>query len=204
MKYHVVINGEAKGPFTPQEAAELGINKDTLVWYQGIDNWIPASSVPEINSAIEAINATRADEMPPLPASAPAPATVPVAEQMFTEATEATTHTPMTTPQPETVTPPQPATATPGQTYTAQVPDNTAGNSQRPSNNLVMAIIGLALFFPLGIPALVKALTVNRLWNQGQHDLAISQANAARRFGTIAIIIGAIFQTIFFLAAIDA
>ena len=155
MNYHVVIEGQAVGPYTPQQLAALGINGETLIWYQGLENWVPAASVPEVMAAISA--AQNYNPEPQQPAVPQAPV--------------------------QPVQPQQP-----------QQQHNFI--ETRPASNLVLAIIGLVLFFPLGIPALIKAIRVNTLWAQGQHEEALVQANSARRFGLLAIIIGAVLMTL--------
>lgn len=150
MNYHVVIEGQAVGPYTPQQLAALGINGETLIWYQGLENWVPAASVPEVMAAISAAQNHNSE-----PKQQPAVPQTPVQPQQQHSFIET-----------------------------------------RPVSNLVFAIIGLVMFFPLGIPALIKAIRVNGLWAQGQHEEAIAQSNSARKLGLIAIIIGAVLFTL--------
>ena len=219
MNYHVVINGEAKGPFTAREVAELGINSETLVWHQGLENWTAASNVPEVMTAIMAVNAEKAPAMPPLPQSQPAQVTTQTVPQetasvnesiepMPSEAkpsteqenVEESASQPALTPQPAPTPTPQPSQQ--HAHHTPYYSPQQATLNNRPYNFLTMAIIAIILFFPLGIPAIVKASSVNRLWDQGQYKLAIAQSASARRLSLIAIIIGAIFQTLFFLGSL--
>lgn len=223
MKYHVVINGEAKGPFTAREVAELGINSETLVWHQGLENWTAASTVPEVMTAIMTVNAEKASAMPPLPQSQPAQITSQTEPQVTAsvnesiepmpseakpsteqENVEESASQPAPTPQPAPAPTPTP-TPQPSQQHAHHTPyysPQQATLNNRPYNFLTMAIIAIILFFPLGIPAIIKASSVNRLWNQGQYKLAIAQSASARRLSLIAIIIGAIFQTLFFLGSL--
>lgn len=50
------INNSQAGPFTEQEFIAIiqkgMINKDTLVWKQGLANWMPASQVPEVSKLL--------------------------------------------------------------------------------------------------------------------------------------------------------
>ena len=150
MNYHVVIEGQAVGPYTPQQLAALGINGETLIWYQGLENWVPAASVPEVMAAISAAQNHNSE-----PKQQPAVPQTPVQPQQQHRFIET-----------------------------------------RPASNLAFAIIGLFMFFALGIPALIKAIRVNGLWAQGQHEEAIAQSNSARKLGLIAIIIGAVLFTL--------
>lgn len=47
-KYHAVINGQQSGPYDVAQFASLGITADTPVWTQGMADWKPAGSVPEL------------------------------------------------------------------------------------------------------------------------------------------------------------
>ena len=50
---YLVVDGSQAGPFNNDELMRLIQNdllkRDTLVWMEGLSNWMPASSVPEIN-----------------------------------------------------------------------------------------------------------------------------------------------------------
>ncbi len=62
--YHVAINGESKGPLTVAQMKSFvkdgSLNKDSLVWTEGMSNWESASSVAEINNLFSSMP-------PPLP-----------------------------------------------------------------------------------------------------------------------------------------
>lgn len=63
-----------------------------------------------------------------------------------------------------------------------------------PRNNLVIAIIGIILFFPLGIPAVTNACNVYPSWLQGDKTKAMKQSTRARLFGLSAIAAGLLFN----------
>lgn len=72
MQYWAVIDNERKGPITFEELKEIGITPSTLVWKEGLENWVSAKDVEELAPLFEEI---------PLPApSDPAPS-VPEPEQ---------------------------------------------------------------------------------------------------------------------------
>ena len=49
MKKYFIYNGsEQIGPFTLEELALKGVNKDTPIWYEGIANWTTAGQVDEL------------------------------------------------------------------------------------------------------------------------------------------------------------
>lgn len=70
-----------------------------------------------------------------------------------------------------------------------------------PSNNLVMAILGLLCCWPLGIPAVVFAAQVNGKWNSGDQAGAVEAAAKAKKFATIALVLGVI-ATLIYIALI--
>lgn len=69
-------------------------------------------------------------------------------------------------------------------------------------NYLGLAIAALILFFPLGIPALIKAIRVNTLQNQGNIEEAIATSKSAHKFGKLGVIIGAIIIGLYIIEAI--
>ena len=44
-KFYIALNGEKTGPFSYDELKMKGINKDTLIWTEGIDNWTKAEHI---------------------------------------------------------------------------------------------------------------------------------------------------------------
>lgn len=61
-----------------------------------------------------------------------------------------------------------------------------------PSNNLVLAILGLLCCWPLGIPAVVFAAQVNGKWNAGDQSGAVEAAGKAKKFAVIALVLGVV------------
>lgn len=51
--YFIHINGQQLGPFTFEQLAREGIHAQTMVWRPGMEQWAPASTVPELNALIE-------------------------------------------------------------------------------------------------------------------------------------------------------
>lgn len=72
-------------------------------------------------------------------------------------------------------------------------------NIQKPSNNLVLAIIGTVLFWPISLWGLLKAVKVNRLWDEGKHEEAIAASKSARTLGLVGTIVGGVFTLICFI-----
>ena len=49
MKYYYVEDKKAKGPYSIEQLAEIGISPDTLVWCKRMTNWVKASEVEELS-----------------------------------------------------------------------------------------------------------------------------------------------------------
>jgi hypothetical protein len=75
-------------------------------------------------------------------------------------------------------------------------------NIQKPSNNLVLAIIGTVLFWPVSLWGLLKAVKVNRLWDEGKHEEAIAASKSARTLGLVGTIVGGVITFIFIIAMV--
>ena len=48
MKYYIAENGQAVGPFEPNELMARGLTVNSLVWGEGMPSWTSASQVPEL------------------------------------------------------------------------------------------------------------------------------------------------------------
>lgn len=68
------------------------------------------------------------------------------------------------------------------------------------NNNLTISIVGLLLFWPVGLIALLSATKVNNLAAQGNVAEAQAEADKAKKFGKIAIIVGACVYALSILA----
>jgi predicted Zn finger-like uncharacterized protein len=54
--WHVVVEGEQAGPYTPSQLAEMlsagTVDWEAYVWTEGFDNWLPMRDVPDLVSQI--------------------------------------------------------------------------------------------------------------------------------------------------------
>jgi len=55
MKEYYISNsaGNEEGPFSLKELENKEINNDTLVWYEGLENWKAASEVDDLNNLLK-------------------------------------------------------------------------------------------------------------------------------------------------------
>lgn len=52
MEYYIIIDGEQVGPFDIDSLISAGITPETPVWREGLDNWVPASSLAELSGIL--------------------------------------------------------------------------------------------------------------------------------------------------------
>jgi hypothetical protein len=68
MDFYVLIGGQRKGPFTLEQLAGQGLERDTPVWHKGLQDWARADTLPALGELMLTIP-------PPAP---PAPTALPV------------------------------------------------------------------------------------------------------------------------------
>ncbi|MCS6934865.1 MAG: M48 family metalloprotease [Chitinophagales bacterium] len=59
-KFYIAVNGQQAGPFTIEELKGKNIQRDTLVWTEGLDSWTKAENIPMLKEILRATP-------PPLP-----------------------------------------------------------------------------------------------------------------------------------------
>lgn len=69
-EYYYGVGSERKGPFTLEDLKKQPIESDTLVWREGMAQWVAANQVPELADLFPGASAP---VMPPPPPSSPPP-----------------------------------------------------------------------------------------------------------------------------------
>lgn len=83
MKYFIVKDGTRQGPYTVEELTVQRLSRDTLVWTQGMTDWIEAQMVPELSGAVDHdVPGIPAAGTPQLPIGEMAPPPVPGDDEM--------------------------------------------------------------------------------------------------------------------------
>lgn len=59
-QFYIALNGQQTGPFTIDDLKVKNIQRDTLVWTEGLDNWTKAEHIPLLKDVLRATP-------PPLP-----------------------------------------------------------------------------------------------------------------------------------------
>lgn len=54
-KYYVIIDNEQLGPFSLEELKSKKINRNSLVWREGFEDWIPAIMVEELKMLVDSV-----------------------------------------------------------------------------------------------------------------------------------------------------
>lgn len=65
MNIFIHRNGEQQGPFTEEQLRDMALTPDTMVWYPGLNNWLPAGEAPLTAPFFQ--QATPPPHVPPVP-----------------------------------------------------------------------------------------------------------------------------------------
>jgi hypothetical protein len=89
MQFYMLMGGQRKGPFTIEQLAAEGLERDTLVWHTGQGDWVRADQVPALGELMLTIPPPV--PRPPGPAApaaipVPAPAVLPPPPELSDEA----------------------------------------------------------------------------------------------------------------------
>ena len=191
MKYYIAENGQQAGPFEPNELLLHGLTVNSLVWCEGMPNWVSANQVPELMALLsgQAFNPTGIDtQLPQMPQ------TPPMGEVQLPQV-------PPFGGQPQQ--PTQPTTYGQGnQPYAPPQygPSNNQPNQMMPKNWLTESIVATvvttlccgAWFITLitGIIAIVNANGVKNKFNSGDYAGANKKAASARLWCLITVGVG--------------
>ena len=67
MKYFIIINGKQAGPFEENLLSGMGITRDTQVWRDGMQQWQPAGTIPELGYLFATLNDSNVGSSTPPP-----------------------------------------------------------------------------------------------------------------------------------------
>ena len=60
--FYIIVNGNQEGPFTIEQLKSKGIQRESLVWTEGLDNWTKAEHVALLNDLLKSMP-------PPMPSN---------------------------------------------------------------------------------------------------------------------------------------
>lgn len=78
-QFYIAVNGQQTGPFTIDDLKAKNIQRDTLVWTEGLDNWTKAEHIPLLKDVLRATPPplpnteakTPSQQVPPSPTQTP-------------------------------------------------------------------------------------------------------------------------------------
>ena len=186
MEYYIVLNGVKEGPFALADLKSKGVTETTLVWKNGLTDWVKANTLPEVMEAITPIPA--APQQQPQPASPYQRPAQPTAAPQ---------------PQPAPQTYSQPAQPRPAVFNTQSQQAVEPMPEDYTQKNIIAAIVGFlccgvigAIFAVIGF---INGNDVKKYYNLGQYDLAAKKAAEAKKWFKISIIVDAVLGVLFLL-----
>lgn len=192
MEYYIVLNGVKEGPFALADLKSKGVTETTLVWKNGLTDWVKANTLPEVMEAITPKPAPQS--IPAAPQPQPQPASPYQRPAQPTAAPQ---------PQPAPQTYSQPAQPRPAVFNTQSQQAVEPMPEDYTQKNIIAAIVGFlccgvigAIFAVIGF---INGNDVKKYYNLGQYDLAAKKAAEAKKWFKISIIVDAVLGVLFLL-----
>lgn len=176
--FYLDAQNQQHGPISVTRFAECGVSASTLIWCQGMDNWTPASAVPEVREWFEQHQAERADAPhgagDNTDTGAPANGNGGSSNASYGYNAQGAETAPGNNPY---------ATSAGG-----YAPRYNGTYIPCPPTHLVWAILStICCCLPLGIVAIVKSCQVSTFYAHGRYDEALIASDDARRWSLYAL-----------------
>ncbi len=194
-QYYIGKNNQRLGPFPLEQLIANGITPDTLVWCQGMPGWEKAINVPEV----AVLFAPQEPQQPQPDYTVPAQG-YQQSQYQQPQYQQPQYQQPYQQPQYGQPQYQQPQYAQPQY----QQPQYGYGNMPpRPDNNMVWAILCTVLCcLPLGIVSLIKASSVNGLYDRGDYAGAQAAADSAKKWAIWGAIGAVVFWILYLIAVL--
>ncbi len=185
MKYWIIVDDRHAGPFSAQQLLESGLNADTLVWFEGLPDWVAAATVPELAEglrmqAAEAEARFRAQQEAAMHA-----------QQNFQQPCECEPEP--VQPEPEPVQAPCDTMQQPMQQPQPQAQTRTLPDEPCPPAYIAWSIIATLLCCTIvGIPAIIFASMTRSAYYKGDLAKAKRYSELAQWFIIASIVLGAV------------
>ena len=195
MKYYIAENGQPAGPFEPNELMAHGLTVNSLVWGEGMPNWVSASQVPELMAVLNGtpFNPGNIDmsipQAPPMGDPMPLPQVPPFGGQQ----------------------PTQPAPYGQGTTNQPYAPPQYGPSTNQPTNqimpktwlteSILVTVASLLCCFNIvglitGVLAIIKANGVMSKFMRGDVTGANSDSASAKKWVLITVAVGVVWSLI--------
>lgn len=178
MEYYIVLNGVKEGPFTLEELKAKGVIESTLVWKNGLADWVKAGTLPEVMQAITATPVIQEPTPQPQPVQQPQPQ-------------------PAQQPQPQPAQQRMTTATSQGQQTETPVLEDYQ------QKNLILTIVSFLCCGMIGaVFALLGYLSgseVKKLQMLGQHEMAAKKAAEAKKWFKVSIIVDLVLAVLLIL-----
>lgn len=178
-KYYIAVDGQPTGPFSVEELRVRNIKPDTLVWAEGMSDWLQAGTVGELSTIFNPVKGDPTIAVPNMKGPQQTP---------YQQPQQAPYQQPQQAPyqQPQQSYGQQAPYQQPyGQQASYQQPyGQQPGYGQAPPSNYMVWSILVTIFCCLigGIVAIVYSSKVNFLWAMGDQQGAYRAANTAKQW----------------------
>ena len=172
MQYWANIDGVQYGPVPLEDLPGLGLNAESYVWREGLDEWVQAKNLEEL-AGLFAV----AGEDAAIPAGESVPPPIPEGAEAYAA-------------------PPVAASAATG-VQVVYVREPQAAVEPCPPTNLVWGILTTFLCFSLfGIISIIYAARVTACYNRGEIDRAKKFSDRAAMWSILAIVLGIVMMSV--------
>lgn len=168
MNYWIIINETEQGPYTVDDLAGMELTPATPVWCEGMPDWQPLDTVPELAALLQPAEAEQASVEPEV---AEQPEAVEIPAQAESPAAPATVIY-------------APADAVPPGYVAIQ-----AVGPKCPPTYLVLAIIcTIVCFLPLGVCAIICSTKVRKHFSNGDYEKAARMSERTALFIILSLV----------------
>lgn len=199
--YFVDRDGQQRGPVAMKFLKVNGVNGDTLVWKNGMEQWQKVKFIPELSFLVTP---------PPIPLKEPDVKKEEVKKEVKVEGNKEKEEVKVEEPK-EVIT----SAHLDDKPIVSQQPIDDKQSElydqlekpERPNNHLIWSVVCLACCcMPIGAYAIYCSMHVDTLFKRGEYVEAQIYSERAKTWALVGIILGLLFSVIYFLVllAIDA
>lgn len=184
-KYYYAENDNKYGPYSVEELKRFRIQRDTLVWHEGLDDWKPAHTIQDLSELFN-------QSPPPIQQSTPPPSQMGQAYN--------TPHPPQNHFQNQNVSNQQATYGSQqfGAQNQAQIP--RANSGIMPKTWFVPSILAtIFCCLPFGIIGIINATKVESLYKSGDIAGSIEASENAGKWTKYAVLTGLIVGVLYFV-----
>jgi hypothetical protein len=187
--YFVDREGQQRGPVAMKFLKVNGVNGETLVWKNGMEQWQKVKFVPELSFLVTP---------PPIPQGEPE-----VKKEEVKKETRVEEKKEVKVEAPKEVITSAPLDDTPiitQQPIDKQSEQSDQPKPERPNNHLIWSVVCLACCcMPIGAYAIYCSMRVDTLYKRGEYVEAQIYAGRAKTWALVGVVLGLLFSVTYFL-----